>query len=123
MVEGILGPNVLVWSSDFNIKEARSDRFFSWHQDSTYGTCPVVFAIILPIINCCIKTLPPTLTHAVFPAGLDPPEEVVTAWVALSPCRVDQGCMSFLPGSHTVLSTYPDPNDKELTLTLRSQLV
>ena len=35
-VEGILGPNILAWSSGFFIKEARDRRFVSWHQDSTY---------------------------------------------------------------------------------------
>jgi ectoine hydroxylase-related dioxygenase (phytanoyl-CoA dioxygenase family) len=31
--------------------------------------------------------------------GLDP-EEVVTAWVALSPANLESGCMKILPGSH-----------------------
>jgi len=31
--------------------------------------------------------------------GLDP-EEVVTAWVALSPANLESGCMKVLPGSH-----------------------
>eukprot|EP00127_Corallochytrium_limacisporum_P001458 Clim_evm11s57 gene=Clim_evmTU11s57 len=29
--------DIMVWSSDFNIKEANSQGFFSWHQDSTYA--------------------------------------------------------------------------------------
>ena len=33
VAESLLGPNVLVWSSDFNIKEPGSEQFFSWHQD------------------------------------------------------------------------------------------
>src|SRR5262245_65927296 len=35
-VEDILGPNLLVWSSSFFIKEARDPSYVSWHQDSTY---------------------------------------------------------------------------------------
>ncbi len=35
-VEDLLGPNLLVWSSSFFIKEARDPAFVSWHQDSTY---------------------------------------------------------------------------------------
>ena len=33
-VEDILGPNLLVWSSSFFIKEARDPSYVSWHQDS-----------------------------------------------------------------------------------------
>jgi hypothetical protein len=35
-VETILGPDVMVWATDFFIKEAGSPRFVSWHQDLTY---------------------------------------------------------------------------------------
>jgi ectoine hydroxylase-related dioxygenase (phytanoyl-CoA dioxygenase family) len=35
-VEDILGPNLLVWSSSFFIKDARDPHYISWHQDSTY---------------------------------------------------------------------------------------
>jgi ectoine hydroxylase-related dioxygenase (phytanoyl-CoA dioxygenase family) len=35
-VEDILGPNLLVWSTSFFIKEARDPGFVSWHQDATY---------------------------------------------------------------------------------------
>jgi hypothetical protein len=35
---GVLtGPNVLCWSSDWNIKPPRSESYFSWHQDSAYA--------------------------------------------------------------------------------------
>ena len=36
VVEDILGPNLLVWSSSLFMKEARDPSFISWHQDSTY---------------------------------------------------------------------------------------
>ncbi len=35
-VEKILGPNILCWGTDFWLKNARSDKFVSWHQDSEY---------------------------------------------------------------------------------------
>ncbi|ANK81962.1 MAG: hypothetical protein TEF_15030 [Rhizobiales bacterium NRL2] len=35
-VEDIIGANILCWSTNFFIKEARDPGFVSWHQDSTY---------------------------------------------------------------------------------------
>jgi hypothetical protein len=35
-VEGVIGPNILCWSTSFFIKEARDPGYVSWHQDSTY---------------------------------------------------------------------------------------
>ena len=35
-VEDIIGPDILVWSVDWWIKEARTPKFVSWHQDSQY---------------------------------------------------------------------------------------
>jgi non-heme Fe2+,alpha-ketoglutarate-dependent halogenase len=35
-VEDLIGPDILVWSTDWWIKEARSPQFVSWHQDSQY---------------------------------------------------------------------------------------
>jgi non-haem Fe2+, alpha-ketoglutarate-dependent halogenase len=35
-VEGVIGPNILCWSSSFFIKEPHDPSFVSWHQDSTY---------------------------------------------------------------------------------------
>ncbi len=35
-VEDLLGPDLLVWSSSFFIKEARDPAYVSWHQDATY---------------------------------------------------------------------------------------
>lgn len=36
MVEKILGPDIMVWSSEFFVKEPRSEKIVSWHQDLTY---------------------------------------------------------------------------------------
>ncbi len=35
-IEDLYGPNLLCWSTNFFIKEARNPAFVSWHQDSTY---------------------------------------------------------------------------------------
>ena len=35
-VEDLIGPDILVWTSTFFIKEPRSPTFAAWHQDSTY---------------------------------------------------------------------------------------
>jgi len=35
-VEDVLGPNLLVWSTSFFIKEAHDPAYVSWHQDATY---------------------------------------------------------------------------------------
>lgn len=69
-VADVIGPNVLLWNTNFFIKEAAHPGFVSWHQDSTYW-------------------------------GLDP-DEVVTAWVALTDATPDNGYMQFLPGSHRI---------------------
>jgi hypothetical protein len=46
-VEGVLGtPNILLWSSDFNIKLTQSGGYFSPHQDATYtGLEPAVLCV------------------------------------------------------------------------------
>lgn len=36
MVESILGPDLLLWSAEFFVKEANSPKIVSWHQDLTY---------------------------------------------------------------------------------------
>ncbi len=35
-VEGILGPDIMMWSCEYFIKEANSEKIVSWHQDLTY---------------------------------------------------------------------------------------
>ena len=47
--------------------------------------------------------------------GLEPPDEVVTAWIALSPSNAANGCMRVVPGSHrldlqTHVDTYAEGN-------------
>ena len=35
-VQGILGPDLMIWGADFFIKEAETTKIVSWHQDLTY---------------------------------------------------------------------------------------
>lgn len=35
-VESILGPDILLWTAEFFIKAAQTDKIVSWHQDLTY---------------------------------------------------------------------------------------
>ncbi len=67
-VESVLGPDLLVWSTTFWIKEACSEGHVTWHQDLHYW-------------------------------GLSEDDEV-TAWLAITPATVGNGCMRFVPGSH-----------------------
>ena len=67
-VEGIIGPNVLMYGADIFLKEPHSEAYVSWHQDVRYW-------------------------------GLDPCSAVVTAWLALTPAMIANGCMRFYPGS------------------------
>jgi hypothetical protein len=64
VVEDLIGPDILVWTGTFFIKEPHSPTFAAWHQDSTY------FAL--------------------------EPEELVTAWVALTDASAEAGCMEVL---------------------------
>ena len=70
VVTDIIGPDVLLWNTNFFIKEAANPGFVSWHQDSTYW-------------------------------GLEP-DDVITAWVALTDATPDNGYMQFIPGSHKI---------------------
>ena len=62
VVEDVLGPNLLCWSTSFFIKEPRDPGFVSWHQDATYWGLnkPDVTTLWLAItpankINGCMK--------------------------------------------------------------------
>lgn len=67
-VEGVIGPDILCWGSQFFMKDAGDPAFVSWHQDGTYW-------------------------------GLSS-QDVVTAWLALTPSTPESGCMRVVPGTH-----------------------
>lgn len=73
-IESIIGPNILIWSVEFFIKEAKTNKVVSWHQDMTY-----------------------------WGLGEDvsgDTEHLASAWIALSPATLESGCMKFVAGSH-----------------------
>jgi hypothetical protein len=64
-VEDILGPNLLVWSTSFFIKEPRDPSYVSWHQDSTYwglshpDVVTAWLALSVSIVeNGCMRVIP-----------------------------------------------------------------
>ena len=73
-VESILGPDLLVWSTEFFIKEAQTNKIVSWHQDMTYW--------------------------GLGEEADGDTEHLVSVWIALSPATMDSGCMKFVAGSH-----------------------
>jgi len=74
-VEDIIGHNIMVWSTDWWIKEAHSPQFVSWHQDSQYwgldtAKLVTVWVALSPstIESGCMRILPgshvgPDLAH------------------------------------------------------------
>lgn len=75
-VEGVIGPDILCWGSQFFMKDAKDPAFVSWHQDGTYW-------------------------------GLSS-QDVVTAWLALTPSTPESGCMRVVPGTHREQVTHTD---------------
>ena len=71
-VESVLGANILLWDCSYIIKEAHNDRYVSWHQDLTY------WGLVL-----------------------ESNDDLVSAWVALSPATAANGAMQFVYGSQS----------------------
>ena len=64
-VEDVLGPNLLVWSTSFFIKEPDNAGFVSWHQDATYWglSSPDVMTVWVAftpanLLNGCMMFMP-----------------------------------------------------------------
>lgn len=84
-VETVLGPDLLLWSSDFFVKDVGSGGFVSFHQDSTH-------------------------------AGLEPVEDIVNVWLALTPSTEESGCLQVVPRSHKLgqLAHESQPADENM---------
>jgi ectoine hydroxylase-related dioxygenase (phytanoyl-CoA dioxygenase family) len=56
-VESVLGPDLLVWSSSFFIKEAGDRAFVSWHQDATYWglSAPTVVTAWVAVTDATVE--------------------------------------------------------------------
>jgi non-haem Fe2+, alpha-ketoglutarate-dependent halogenase len=78
VVEDLIGPDILIWTSTFFIKEPKSPTFAAWHQDGAYF-------------------------------GLEPEDELVTVWVALSDASREAGCIEAASrhGNPRMLAHFP----------------
>ncbi len=71
MVEQLIGPNIVLFTTHFITKPAGTGRRIPWHEDSAYW------------------------------AGmLDRMDSVCTVWLALDPSLKENGCLQVIPGSH-----------------------
>lgn len=74
-VEDLIGPNLLLWDGAFIIKEPRTAKFVSWHQDLTYwGIGPAdeivsVWLALSPVTpeNGCMRVVPGTHRDGIAP--------------------------------------------------------
>jgi ectoine hydroxylase-related dioxygenase (phytanoyl-CoA dioxygenase family) len=71
LVECIVGPDILLWSSHFISKDPLIGRATPWHEDSAYWM-----------------------------GRLDRYDKIVTVWLALDDVDRENGCMQVIPGSH-----------------------
>lgn len=85
VVEDIVGPDILCWSSRFFIKDPNDGGFVSWHQDVPYW-------------------------------GLDVSENILSAWLAVSPATRENGVMKVIPGSHRALVRHKEGVSNNLLL-------
>lgn len=71
LVQCVIGPNIVLWSSHFICKDPFTGRATPWHEDSAYWR-----------------------------GRLDRYDRLVTVWLALDDVDLDNGCMQVIPGSH-----------------------
>lgn len=94
LVECIVGPNIVLWSSHFICKDPLVGRATPWHEDSSYWS-----------------------------GRLDRYDRIITVWLALDDVDRSNGCMQVIPGSHLEggFSTYEDVDG--MTNTFQSEIV
>jgi hypothetical protein len=80
-VRCLIGPNILVWVSEFNAKAPHTPNFFSWHQDLYYWRHQYDDLRNIPLL---------------------------TTWLALNNTDESNGCLHVLPGSHTQLLAHEE---------------
>lgn len=71
IVEGLIGPDIGLWSSHFICKEPRTGKKTPWHEDSAYWN-----------------------------GRFDRFDSIVTLWLAIDESTKENGCMGVIPGSH-----------------------
>jgi chlorinating enzyme len=70
----IFGPDLMLWRSQFMAKEPRSRVPVAWHQDLGFPG-----ALMRPALN---------------------PVKNISAWIAIDPADIDNGCVWVVPGTH-----------------------
>ncbi|MDX2227813.1 MAG: phytanoyl-CoA dioxygenase family protein [Verrucomicrobiae bacterium] len=84
LVEGVIGPDIALWSSHFICKPRGDGKRVPWHEDSSYWR-----------------------------GSLDP-IRVCTVWLAIDPSTRVNGCMKVIPGTQTGgFSEYENVADPE----------
>ena len=86
LVEPILGPDIVLFSSHFVCKPSGSGKRVPWHTDSAYWR-----EILVPM-------------------------EVCTVWLAIDPSTASNGCMHVIPGSHQLGESEYEPVDPEVNV-------
>jgi len=71
LVEGILGPDIALFSSHFFCKPAGDGKRVPWHQDAYFWREQIV-----------------------------PAERAITLWLAIDPSTEENGCVRVIPGTH-----------------------
>jgi ectoine hydroxylase-related dioxygenase (phytanoyl-CoA dioxygenase family) len=71
LVESIIGPDIILWSSHFICKDPYTGRRTPWHEDSAY-----------------------------WKGRFDKYENIVTVWLAIDRSFKENGCMRVIPGTH-----------------------
>ncbi|MBB6734104.1 phytanoyl-CoA dioxygenase family protein [Cohnella zeiphila] len=87
LVEGLIGPDIVLWSSHFICKDPYTGRQTPWHEDSAY-----------------------------WEGRFDKYDNIVTIWLALDPSKKENGCMRVIPGTHhNGFSEYESVDKKDNT--------
>ncbi len=71
LVEPLIGPNIMLWSSHFICKDPFVGRATPWHEDSAYWN-----------------------------GRFDKYDKIVTVWLAIDRSFKENGCMRVIPGTH-----------------------
>jgi chlorinating enzyme len=78
VIEGFIGPDIILWSSHFIAKPKGDGKAVPWHTDGAY-----------------------------WGSRLNP-MKVITLWLAVDESTLENGCMRVIPGSHTQVAAALD---------------
>ena len=90
LVESVLGPDIILWSSGVFCKPAGVGREVPWHQDGQYWP-------LRPLATCSV-------------------------WIAIDDSLPENGCMRYIPGSHSARRLYRHEHAAEGDLVLNRRV-